>query len=68
MLGRSKRDWKAISDAIGAQEVFERFPDPFAIAREHADEVDALLAPHLAQLTKADVLRLAETSGVLAAL
>lgn len=67
MLGRSTRDWQAISDGIGAHDVFERFPDPFEIAREHADEVDALLAPYLARLSKADVLSLAETTGVLAA-
>jgi crotonobetainyl-CoA:carnitine CoA-transferase CaiB-like acyl-CoA transferase len=67
MLGRSTRDWEDIAQGIGADEVLARFPDPFAIAREHADEVDALIAPFLARLTKADVQQLAETKGILAA-
>jgi crotonobetainyl-CoA:carnitine CoA-transferase CaiB-like acyl-CoA transferase len=67
MLGRSTKDWQEIAAGIGADEVLAQFPDPFAIAREHADEVDALIAPYLARLTKADVQQLAETRGILAA-
>jgi crotonobetainyl-CoA:carnitine CoA-transferase CaiB-like acyl-CoA transferase len=37
MLGRSTKDWQDIAAGIGADEVLAQFPDPFAIAREHAD-------------------------------
>lgn len=66
LIGRSTRDWQEIATGVGAGAVLERFPDPFAIARHHADEVDDLLAPYLAALTKAEVMALAESHGILA--
>ena len=67
LIGRSTRDWREIAGGVGAEGVLDRFPDPFAIAREHADEVDALLAPYLAKLDRSDVMTLAEQHGILAA-
>ena len=67
LLGRSRRDWREIAQAIGAGNVYERFPDPFVIATTYADEVDALLSPYLMSYTKEGVMELAESAGVLAA-
>jgi crotonobetainyl-CoA:carnitine CoA-transferase CaiB-like acyl-CoA transferase len=67
LIGRSTKDWVEIATALGAHDALEAYPDPFAIATSHADEVDALLLPHLARHTRADVAELAETSGVLVA-
>lgn len=67
LIGRSTKDWVEIATALGAHDALAAFPDPFAIATRHADEADALLLPHLARHTRADVAELAETSGVLVA-
>lgn len=66
LIARSRRDWTRIAHSLGAESVSERFPDPFDIARHHADEADALLAPIIGRLTKQDVMSQAEAEGVLA--
>lgn len=67
LIARSKADWQGIAAAIGAADTYESYPDPFEIALHHADEVDRLIGPKLARLSKSDVMRLAEQQGVLAA-
>lgn len=67
LIARSRADWQAIATAIGAADAYGSYPDPFEIALHHADEVDELIGPKLAALSKSDVMRLAEGQGVLAA-
>lgn len=67
LIARSTADWRGIAGAIGAQDAYDAYPDPFEIALRHADEVDALIGAKLAELSKSDVMRLAEGQGVLAA-
>lgn len=66
LIGRSRGDWAKIAHSFDADDVHERYPDPFEIARHRADEVDAALRPKLDARSKAEVMAAAEQEGVLA--
>lgn len=67
LIGRSRKDWHDIAAALGAGDLAQRYPDPFDIAAHHADAVDTLLTPYLAQRSRDQVMAVAESTGALVA-
>ncbi|MEA2279241.1 MAG: hypothetical protein QOC78_4201 [Solirubrobacteraceae bacterium] len=66
LIGRSRRDWRNILAALGdppwGQE--EEFADPLRIARERADEADALLTAWFATRSRAELFAIAREHGL----
>jgi crotonobetainyl-CoA:carnitine CoA-transferase CaiB-like acyl-CoA transferase len=60
------RQWSALLDAMGSPEWAKdpRFADRRRIGYEHADEVDALIAPWLLERTRAELLALGMVRGI----
>jgi crotonobetainyl-CoA:carnitine CoA-transferase CaiB-like acyl-CoA transferase len=68
LLGRSRRDWRQIRQAIGDPDWAKdaAFEDPFAIAQDSA-EADALLEASLAQFDRDDLLARGLAAGAVIA-
>jgi crotonobetainyl-CoA:carnitine CoA-transferase CaiB-like acyl-CoA transferase len=64
IVGRARKDWKAIREVIGWPEWAgeERFDDPFAIAQD-SSEVDALLTTALKGFSRDELLQRALSTG-----
>ena len=65
LIGRARQEWVRLVQAMGepAWTREPRFQDLQAMGRDYPDEVDALVMPWLARLTRAELLKLAEEYG-----
>ena len=65
LIGRARQEWTRLVQAMGepAWTREPRFQDLQAMGRDYPDEVDALVMPWLAGLTRAELLKLAEAYG-----
>ncbi|MGH3359791.1 MAG: CoA transferase [Nocardioidaceae bacterium] len=65
LIGRTARDWDVLVDAMGAPGWTRspRYQDRRAMAQGYPEEVDAMLAPWLQRLTRAELLALAAEHG-----
>jgi len=66
MITRSGRPWRRFVDALGSPPWAgdPRYRDRAALGREYPDEGDALLAPHLAERSSAELQELCRRHGI----
>jgi crotonobetainyl-CoA:carnitine CoA-transferase CaiB-like acyl-CoA transferase len=65
LIARSRQDWDRLVDALGRPEwaSLPRYQDQVAMGRDYPDEVDALLAPILEEMSKDELWNLSQRYG-----
>jgi crotonobetainyl-CoA:carnitine CoA-transferase CaiB-like acyl-CoA transferase len=68
ITARSNQDWVDVAKAIGATDLLAEYPDALSIVDDgHLDEVDERTAALVKKFTQAELVSVAETTGVLIA-